>query len=253
MVFQNLEGRLTEEHIETYVDIMEDIENPTKTTLGAALDIAVVLKNTGLEHQYALFGGYAVLAHLVDKYGDGIILSWRGSEDIDMIGSVHVLNAIRSNYNVTNDRQSPNVSDKRTLKIQPEYAPEVKIDYTQGSLDYTEEKEIFGIPITVLEPFTLVRGKLRPAIDEEVHRSDIIGLLGVMDHRAKRDNKYDPEEIAKQLNPEEVNLLCDAIRGYEPWNEERITIGPSKEYTDMLKKALKSRSYSPSEFPTPRD
>ena len=109
MTFTNLENALKDNQIESYLDLFGHLQEPTKTVLGYTLDVASFLDLVGLRKEYSVFGGYAVLSHLMSTYGPGVAKLWRGSTDIDMAGTQKVLNALKSGYRFHSNSQSPNV------------------------------------------------------------------------------------------------------------------------------------------------
>jgi len=129
MAFDNLEKRLPESQYDIYLDITRRLKEPFNSTLRYMLDMASVFEEVKLKDQYALFGGYAVLTHIVDQFGDKIIPTWRGSQDIDLIGTNKIITTLKSFYNVESDNASPNIKGKRTLKID-ENNRECKVDFT---------------------------------------------------------------------------------------------------------------------------
>src|SRR3990172_9945857 len=116
MTFRHLEDNLRDENIMHYLEFFDELQEPTKTVLGYALDIASYLSSQSLSNKYVLFGGYAVLSNLMTTFGDSVAKVWRGSTDIDMAGNRNVLNSLRSGYHIFNNLQNSNVPDKRTLK-----------------------------------------------------------------------------------------------------------------------------------------
>ena len=242
MTFKRLEDRLPEEGYEDYIDIVDDLRDPTKTVFRYLLDMVTSIESVDLKREYTVFGGYAVLTHLIAQYGDKIVKLWRGSSDIDVAGSVNVLNLLKSFYNVESDFISPNIVDKRTVKLRIPDEDLCKIDFTldedQGSYQ-REEKYILGIPINVAGPYALIKHKLIPAQDETNHCIDIIKLLGILEYR-----KDSIENLTNNLDPNERKILREVIietRGKA--SNKRMTAEPSDSYLSQLKSELRKRSY----------
>lgn len=233
-------GDLTDSQLENILDLMDELPEPTKTVLGYLTDIAAMAKTMGFEDEYFLFGGYAVLTHLVSQYGDTVAKLWRGSDDIDMNGSRGLLNSIRSVYKIENDRLSENLADKRTLKITDREGNEdtCKIDYMMREFDEKdiEEVVVLGVPVRVLNPLELMKAKLDLYKKEEKQAMDLGSLLGVCEYR-----KLDPNELAKSLSHEQVAQMHEFISTLDRHTDPRISTAPSTPYILQLRAALERR------------
>ena len=237
MTFENLEERLPEDKVELYFELSDKLKEPTKTTFCYLLDIASVAEKTNLTEEYMVFGGYAVLAHLSSQYGEKVTPTWRGSNDIDVTGSVDVLNTLRSFYNITDDNPSPNIKNKRTLKLYTNNENECKIDFTLDDKGFDKEViYILGIPVNIATPISLIKHKSILSQDEEIHKIDIKRLLGVLEYR---DEKID--NISSALNRDEMKALYDITRNYKPSENKRVGLLPSKKYISSLNNYLKKR------------
>ncbi len=239
-----LQGDLTEADLEEIFRIVDRTPEPTKTVLGYIGDISALTILYDLDKQQHLFGGYGVLSQLVSRFGDRIIPVWRGSDDIDMQGSRGVLNALRSTYDVTNDRESPNLENKITLKL----GPKGNVDTAECKIDYTLMKDgdtfseadvetiyVLGIPVRVATPSRLIKGKLEPAEHEESHFLDVLHMVGVLEHR-----KIGPGVLAYELDREQKAKLYELAKRYVlSENGKRIDLGPSGRYLRELKDTLK--------------
>lgn len=234
MVFKNLEEKLSVENFGIYSDIVQRIKEPFKSTLRYMLDIASVIEEIQLKDEYTMVGGYAVLTHIVDQFGDKIIPTWRGSQDIDMAGSYKVINALKSFYNIESDLPSPNIKDKRTLKIK-EDENECKIDFILGDLPYKrEEKRILGIPILVASPFDLIKSKASLAKEQLTHKVDVLKLLGVLEYRG-----FSINELVSGLDEQQREDLYNILENGKGITEnKRMNFGPGNEYAQLLKKYL---------------
>ncbi len=241
LIRENEEGRITDSELEDILNLNDRIPEPTKTVLGYLTDVAAMLREQKLADQYVVFGGYGVLCHLVSCFDDNIISVWRGSDDIDMVGSVHVLNSIRSGYNVFNDKPSPNIESKRTLKITPrrQNITSCKIDYVEDDKivqQDTETVKVMGIPIHVVSPLYIIKNKLGIYDQEAKHCQDIKTLLGVCEYR-----KIDLTELVKYFSRDERARLYSFLvtQNYFQPDGSRLEFGPTDRYVTALKTVLK--------------
>ena len=237
MVFERLESRLDDAHVSTYLDIIEDVREPTRTVFNYLLDIITSIESVDLQNEYTIFGGYAVLTHLMDHYGDKIIKMWRGSSDIDIAASISVLNLLHAFYHVNSDKSSPNIQDKRTVKLQLPKEDLCKIDFTLDNEQKRYDREVkamLGIPINVGTPYSLIKSKLRIAQAENNHRVDIMNLLRIIEDR--QDNT---DSIVRYLEPTERKMLKDVInRMGRRLPNERMVMEPSDRYLSQIKSRL---------------
>ena len=241
MTFKHLENTLADEQVAHYLEFCNELQEPTRTVLGYTLDIASHLDSHGLSEQYAVFGGYAVLSHLMSTFGDPVARAWRGSTDIDMGGNHKVLSSIKSGYHMSNDSPSPNIPDKRTLKLDIDGEGECKIDFYLGDITkkYGDSRinTHFGIPLRAVNPEHIIRGKLRTPIEELYHYGDIMGMLAVLERE-----QYSPKELAEILNHDEaVELQERIVVGERQFSRDRFGFFPSKEFSDDVKKQLHKR------------
>ena len=122
-----------EDRFEDYLKILEKTECPTKVVLGYTGEISALFENTLAWDQANFFGGYAVLAQLVRRFGNEIIPIWRGSHDIDMQGTYIGLKGLERHFDIPYRVANHNLSDKKRLAISPNVDSEgleIKIDYT---------------------------------------------------------------------------------------------------------------------------
>jgi len=242
MGFRYLEDSLEGENMPSYLEVFGELQEPTKTVLGYTLDIASFLNRVGLQKEYGLFGGYAVLSNLMSTFGEGVAKTWRGSDDIDLAGTLEVLNSIRSGYNLTNDRLSPNLPSKRTLKLEKcEGEEECKIDFYEGdvALKYGSvgTNTHFGIPVSVVRPEFIIRNKTYTPEGETQHNEDIMSMLSVL-----QKQEIDPKKVVELLNREESESLQRRIVKSESLSvKDRFGVFPDKEYLVVLKKGLKKK------------
>lgn len=233
-------GELSEGKLEEILIIVDSTPEPTKTVLSYIGDITSLALLYELNEQQYVFGGYAVLSHLVSRFGDQIIPIWRGSDDIDMKGTIEVLNALRSAYAVKNDRESPNLENKITLKLGSKDDVSVcKIDYVfmnngDDSEDKVETIYVLGIPLRVATPLSLIQAKLELAEKEETHYLDVLHMVGVLEHRGT-----EPEAVAQGLNRKQREKLYEQVKRYSDRKAERIDLGPSGDYIKSLKDKLR--------------
>lgn len=230
-------GEISEEKVDNIFELERTLKEPLKTTLSYTRDLAAALDIYGLKEKYALFGGYAVLAHLVDEYGDNFTKAWRGSEDIDIIGGVDILNSIRSNYLIHDDNPSQNIKDKRTLKISNEYGPEksCKVDYVDREFDgkSVEEVDVLGVPLRVLPPVELLKSKIGFYESDRKQIEDIVSLLDICERR-----NIGVGEISKPMSSTEKSLLDKFLKELRSQKDRRIAIYPSDDYLKQLKKRV---------------
>ncbi|MEK6928366.1 MAG: hypothetical protein AABW65_00210 [Nanoarchaeota archaeon] len=243
MVFKHLEDSIPEGRVETYLQVFSNLHEPTKTVLAYSLDLAAHFNNLGLNREYVLFGGYAVLSHLMKDKGENIASVWRGSNDIDMAGNMKVLNAIRSGYNIKSCLESPNLEDKATIKLAADENEECKIDFYKGNFAEKfgdiETNIHFGIPVNVISPLSLIKGKLITPKGELQHTGDIIGMLYVLEKRG-----YTSKQITDYLSRTgESKNLHDRLKiGREEFKSDRLGIFPTELFLRELDKRLhKSR------------
>ncbi len=238
-------GDISEKDLDEILAIEGKLAEPTKTVIEYLRDIAAMAELQHLDNNYAVFGGYAVLAHMIRQHGNAIAEFWRGSDDIDMVGDIILLNSIRSQYFVSNDRASPNLKGKRTLKIisrgevDETGKGECKIDYFQREFDIedTEKIDILGIQVRVLKPSMLIKSKLSVYKSENKQMIDIYNLLGVCEHR-----ELGAERLVQKLSQTEAHELYGFIKNLE--NSEfvaRLSTGPSDQYTADLRTRLQER------------
>lgn len=236
MTFANLEDRLDVTQYASYLDVMGDLREPFKTALGYALDMACVLSTNQLGGEYALFGGYGVLTHIVDRFGERIIPVWRGSNDVDMLGTMKALTALKSFYHFKSDLPSPNVEHKRTLIIQGETG-DYKLDFCVASPEdlvaAREDKQIWGVPVSVVRPISLISNKIILAKDEAKQKEDVLQLLGILEYRGMK-----VPDFIRDLTPEKRISLYDLLV-HTATEESRVNIGASEDYLKSLKGYLR--------------
>ena len=240
MVFGHLENMLAEgdnKNAEEYLDVFLDLKEPTRTVLGYTLDIASFLNSSGLDKEYVIFGGYAVLSHIMDIYGEQMAKVWRGSNDIDMAGTQSILRVIKSGYEVNSDFPSQNLKDKRTLKLVEDNEKECKIDFYTGDFKKrfsSERNRHFGIDVIVGNPISLIHSKANIPVSEATHSYDILTLLAVLEHRG-----YSPKDILKEFRGNERALLFGHVKeGLKKFGEDRIGFFPSGKFNSTLKTQL---------------
>jgi len=242
MPFNHLEDTLDNEHILSYLEFCGELQEPTRTVLGYTLDIASHLHSQGISDNYSVFGGYAVLSHLMNTFGDSVAKTWRGSTDIDMGGACNVLNSIRSGYHLSSDLLSPNLKDKRTLKLDISGERECKIDFYCNDpgkkYGLSQINSHFGIPLRVVKPEFIIQGKLKTPVEEFQHYEDILGMLAVLEKKG-----YSPMEISKFFSHGEINELQNRIiiADHELRNS-RFGIFPKTKFFEELKKQLHRRN-----------
>src|SRR3989344_1132899 len=239
MTFHNLEKRVTELGLEEeYLELFDKLKLPTKHALAYLLDIGALLEENGLKNSYAVFGGYAVLTQLMRVLGPKIALAWRGSEDIDLYGTERIVGALNGEYKVVSDNASPNIAKKRTIRLLTREAnpePELKVDFSTRVHDYAiNEIDIMGVPLSVVSPLSLVKGKTHLAVKDEKHLTDVLNLLWILEH----DN-VSPETTYFGFNQKQRKELKEVvIKGREMCKPQRIGFTPSMKYLSDIKKNL---------------
>ncbi len=249
MNFKNLEDRLQRGgngNLNKYLEIFPKIPEPTNTILGYTLDISSYLETVNLADEYVVFGGYAVLSHLMDSLGEDVAKVWRGSTDIDMAGTKKVAAALKAGYHVASDKPSPNLENKRTLKI-VQGGNECKVDFAEfhNNNQYFpyESNKHFGIPLKVANPLSLIKSKLKTPIDEKVHSLDILGMITVLERRG-----YSPQQVLHSFNPDQKYDLLNRIKiAYDSSKQERLGFVPTPEFREYLIEGLKDRIAGKSE------
>jgi hypothetical protein len=241
MSFKHLEDNLSNRYISPYLEFLKELQEPTKTVFRYTLDIANTLNSHNLLGKYSVFGGYAVLSNLMNAFGDPVAKVWRGSKDIDLGGDHDVLNAIRSGYNVFNDLPSPNIRNKRTLKLDIDGEEECKIDFYLGNVskEYgcSQINSHFGIPLRVVRPEYVIQGKLKIPEPEMKHYGDILAMLSVLEKQGKT-----PTDILKILNHEEMEDLQKRIVIAErEFSKDRFGFFPGEKFSGDLKRELHLR------------
>jgi hypothetical protein len=241
MKLKHLEDSLNDENALQYLKWFGELREPVKTVFGRTLDIASYLNLQGMSDQYGVFGGYAVLSNLMGAFGDDVAKVWRGSDDIDMAGTIQVLNSMRSAYDFTNDLPSPNIPSKRTLKIKEEDGEECKIDFYLGSiaLKYGSVRTNchFGIPVQVVKPEYIIKNKLYTPKGEIQHCADIVSMISVLESEGSSSK----EIIGILVNQEFEELRRRIITAERKYRDTRFGFFPTKSYLNALKKELKRR------------
>jgi hypothetical protein len=244
MTFRHLEDKLQgigDRCAESYLEVFGGLQEPTRTVLGYTLDIASFLDGAGVGGNYVVFGGYGVLSHIMEQFGESAAKVWRGSNDIDMGGDERVLGFIRAGFDVKSELYSPNLSDKRTLKLTEDHEPECKIDFYTGNISERfpnpEVNAHFGIPLRVADPLSLISGKLITPRAEIVHSYDILTLLSVLDRRG-----HEPGEIISHFLGEERSLLYERLKSaMSLYEEDRVGFFPSSGFVNDLIEGLRKR------------
>ncbi len=241
-MFKHLEDCFENERdIEQYLEVQNNLQEPTRTILPYMLDVSALLSKSGLKEQYALFGGYAVLSHLMATYGPYAAISWRGSNDIDMAGTQKVLSVLVSGFSIDSNRKSPNVTDKRTIKLHDENEQECRIDFFVGDFEKRFGKPVtnthFGVDVSVVEPLALIRSKLQTPVREVQHAEDILGLISVLEKKG-----YTEDKVASFYRSNEVSSLIDRIDlGVGNSSDDRHGFLPGKKYLEVVRKMLHKR------------
>lgn len=241
MTFRHLEDTLTEDDIPLYLEFGSNLQEPTRTVFGYTLDIASHLYTRNLSNAYTVFGGYAVLSHLMNIFGQDMAKIWRGSSDIDMGGNQAVLGSMKEGYHMLSDSPSPNIPHKRTLKLDINGENECKIDFYLGDATrkygQSQTNLHFGVPLRVVRPEYIIKGKLKTPIDQFHHYGDILGMLAVLEKSG-----HSPEKIWRVLDHAEIDELQTRITFSErQFSRDRFGFFPSEDFSKRLKKELHKR------------
>ena len=242
MTFRNFEARLhglPEGNLAKYLDVFSGLKEPTRTVLGYTMDIATILDNSQLNRDYVVFGGYAVLSHLMSELGEEAAKLWRGSSDIDMAGTQKVRALMRNFYKVKSDMPSPNLADKRTLLLIENGENECKVDFYEGDIkEKFPDPEInthFGVPLRVASPLNLIKGKLYTPQEQQLHAIDILKMLSVLERRGCQ-----PADIVRYFLPDEKPELAKRVNAARIIADaQRLDFTPSGDFTETLETLLR--------------
>ncbi|MBI1970013.1 hypothetical protein HYS48_04935 [Candidatus Woesearchaeota archaeon] len=247
VALKSLEESLRETgNLENFSRALSHPIQKVRETTALLFAIAYALEQKKLNRDYVVYGGYSVLLQLARTVGIEAIALWRGSYDIDMVGSEKVVESIKEQYRVISDRVSPNVRGKRTLRVQIDETEPIKIDIRQKEefLDEPSEVyyqdietvELFGIPVNVLTLERQLKDKLsitRRNLQRD--REDIYTLLGLLYLRGS-----EPVTLAHALDLNQRRKLYDMLKGVK-YIKEEVLVEPDIPYLSNLKKALKKR------------
>lgn len=246
MAFKHLEDSLVEgssENLGKWLDFHSKLHEPTRTVFGYALDIAAYLSSVNLSNEYAIFGGYAVLSHIMQEHGDDVAVGWRGSSDVDMGGSARVLQAIKSGYQIKSCLQSPNIPDKATVKLTEEGEEECRIDFYCGDFNARYGQSVnnthFGVKMNVINPLYIISGKILTPVDESQHIEDILAMLNVLERR-----EVTPKDIVGGLGHAYLSGFSDRLGiGKDQMKTRRFGFTPSPKFLNgLLREAHKRRN-----------
>lgn len=178
----------------------------------------------------------------MNAFGDSVARTWRGSTDIDMGGNCQVLNSIRPGYHLSNDLLSPNLPDKRTLKLDVGGERECKIDFycndPEKKYGRSQINSHFGIPLRVVKPEFLIKGKLKTPRGEFQHYGDIMGMIAVLEKKG-----YSPAEVSKLFSHSEIDeFKTRMIVADHEFRNDRFGIFPKRKFSNELKKELHRRN-----------
>jgi hypothetical protein len=242
MTFKNFEEKLhkgQDVHLSDYLDVFSGLKEPTRTVLGYTMDIASVLGDSELSKDYVVFGGYAVLSHLMRELGEETARLWRGSSDIDMAGTPKVRALMRNFYTIRSDTPSPSLAEKRTLLLAGNGEPECKVDFYEGDINAKfpnpETNVHFGVPLRVASPLDLIKGKLCTPQEQQLHAIDILKMISVLERR-----DYQPADIVRYFLPDEKAELSKRVKvAMEIASAQRLDFIPSGDFTETLETLLR--------------
>ncbi len=251
MTFENLETNLiingNNREIDAYLALNRSLPDHYNSTFMHMLDIASLMNHAGLRDQYKIVGGYSVLAHLVNNFGYEIIPNWRnslGSSDVDIIGTEKVYKTLKQTYNVKHDddRQSPNLPNKRTIRIRDDERCLCKgckvdfvIDRQEEIAQNSEEAYLLSVLVRVKDPISLIKDKVYIAQSQQVHREDVMGLLALLEKKGTDSGSL--VRILEHNHRSHLHGLLEAIE--TSVKSLKNIIYPTKEYRNNLRLHLK--------------
>ena len=248
MILDDLEKRLEETgDLEDFNKTISNLEQGTRNAVKLLLGLAHEFHSKGLDKEYVVFGGYAVLMHMVKAIGTEAIARWRGTYDLDIVMDEKVKRDLKSQLEVISDRKSERYKGKRTIKIRMEEAKEpYKIDLRMSEEfsdepdkiyeDSTETIMVYNIPVIVPTLERELKDKLSTSRRVRKDDLDIVNLLGVYYLK-----KMSPTKLIRYLEHKERKRLYDLIKGFEGerFIKENVLIEIDNKYINKLKKALK--------------
>ncbi len=183
------------------------------------LAISHTLTEKGLQGEYVVYGGYAILLQLVKHIGYDVIRAWRGSHDLDLVANNEVIGNIKTLIPIVSDRKSETVQGKRTLRVQlADYPQTFKIDIRQKEAfssqpeqvyeGQTETVDFYGIPVVVPTVYQQLRNKLGVTRKLERDTIDVFNLLGILEISKQKES-----QLASELSRPQRKRLYDLIKG----------------------------------------
>lgn len=262
---QNLELKLIEnETFDKYESLLSKIKTKDaetyKQTLRYLLSVSEHL-NQYSPNEYLLLGGYAVLSHLIDNKTEGIIPSWRGSHDIDLVVSdINLENYIKGGFNnLIPSRKFYHLPNKKVFEFEEETLEKgVHLDFyypnkPKGDIEIghftidgdiwknIEKKNIFGINVNVPSIYDLLRSKLEVTTSENLPREkDIDDIFSLLYLDQNKGNS--PEQLYSILTNFQRNQLINII-DFKDENkyihkERRLHLNPTNQYLYTFKQLM---------------
>lgn len=201
-------------------------ENPNYSTAFQYLfSLANLLEENGVG-KHSFIGGYAVLAHLMQKFGPNISTVWRGSDDLDVLTrDPTVESIIRGHFEILGKKPS-HIKNKYSLVVKDPHiegdpvhidliyhqnSGPIKIDNYQVNGSFwekgTENVDLYGVKIRVPTLMELLRLKLNISVDREKDKGDIMDIIDILSQ-----NRCSAEEINRKLSAEERAKLKEMLK-----------------------------------------
>ena len=226
-------GEVSESDLEELL-ATEDLKEPIGDVIPFMQDIGAAANLYELD-DYAVFGGYATLAHLADVYGRNIASKWRGSDDLDIWGNSELRHMITSIYDVQSEKRNTNFAKKWRIDIYTskdvDHTKTLHIDYNEGGVrQQKEEIEFYGVPVNVFSAPAMIGTKAH-LTNIGKHEADVWNLLGVCEQKG-----IEPAEIARNVPESNRTSLKQYL--HEKRGSERIDLGPGRSYQLSLMDVL---------------
>ena len=259
---QNLELKLIDNNnYEKYEELLSKIKTKDaetyKQTLRYLLSISEHL-NQYSPNEYFFLGGYAVLTHIISDKTEGIMPSWRGSHDVDIVvADINLENYIKGGFNnLIPSRKFYHLPHKKVFEFEEEtlekgvhldfYYPdkpngEIGIGHFligQDIWQNVEKKSIFGIDVNVPAVRDLLRSKLEITTSENLPREkDMDDILSLLYLDQSKGNT--PESLYSLLSPFQKDQLIHIIDFKEDnkgiSKDRRLQLNPTNSYLYTFK------------------
>ena len=238
MSFEHLEDAVPEGREEEFLTFFDNLQEPTKTGFGLTMDIGAYLNNAGLNADYAISGGYAILAQLMRVDGTGIATAWKGFRNPTVEGNKKVLGALRAGYRTTGGPNgTPNASVYDMNFLLNGNGQHVTFGYHNGRMNpqNVETHQHFGVPVQVRTPESLLDSRLSVSSDTMGNIGDTLTLVHIMEKLG-----YSPREVAYHAsnNGTAMTLHSRLKQGLSKFENDRFGVFPSDKFSSELVKRL---------------